>query len=206
MFLDSGDGVVFRGALGPWYTPDTKSFHLGENDARDLMAIIVEAYKSLHDGLAPLELFVHGKTRFSSAEAAGFRAAVPADCKVVCVRIRDEFGLKLYRRAATNIARGNAWAVTPRLGYLWTKGFTPRLQTYPGREVPNPLTVEIVDGSAKIEQVMRDVLALTKLNYNACIYADGQPVTLRFADAVGEILTAGPTAKDVPPLPFRYYI
>lgn len=206
MFLDSGDGVVFRGALGPWYTPDTKSFHLGENDARDLMAIIVEAYKSLHDGLAPLELFVHGKTRFSAAEAAGFRAAVPADCKVVCVRIRDEFGLKLYRRAATNIARGNAWAVTPRLGYLWTKGFTPRLQTYPGREVPNPLTVEIVDGSAEIEQVMRDVLALTKLNYNACIYADGQPVTLRFADAVGEILTAGPTAKDVPPLPFRYYI
>ncbi|MCI0348717.1 MAG: hypothetical protein L0Z53_04770 [Acidobacteriales bacterium] len=80
------------------------------------------------------------------------------------------------------------------------------MQTYPGRELPNPLTVEIVDGSAEIEQVMRDVLALTKLNYNACIYADGQPVTLRFADAVGEILTAGPTAKDVPPLPFRYYI
>ena len=47
--------------------------------------------------------------------------------------------------------------------------------------------------------VLRDVLALTKLNYNACIYGDGIPVTLRFADAVGDVLTAGPL-DDIPPL------
>jgi hypothetical protein len=48
------------------------------------------------------------------------------------------------------------------------------------------------------------VLALTKLNYNACIYGDGQPVTLSFADAVGEILTAGPVTGA--PTPFKLYI
>ena len=81
-----------------------------------------------------------------------------------------------------------------------------RLQTYAGREVPGPLSIEIARGHADIEQVMGDVLALTKLNYNACIYGDGVPVTLRFADAVGEILTAAPRREDLPPLPFRYYI
>lgn len=91
-------------------------------------------------------------------------------------------------------------------GFLWTKGYTVRLQTYPGREVPNPLSIQIVQGKADMEVVMRDVMALTKLNYNACIYADGVPVTLRFADAIGEILTAGPIKDDLPPLPFRYYI
>lgn len=30
--------------------------------------------------------------------------------------------------------------------YLWTKGFIPELGTYPGREVPKPLAVEIVKG------------------------------------------------------------
>ena len=51
------------------------------------------------------------------------------------------------------------------------------------------------------------ILGLTKLNYNACRYADGEPVTLKFADAVGEILTAGPIVKmDIPPLPFKHYI
>jgi hypothetical protein len=48
---------------------------------------------------------------------------------------------------------------------------------------------------------------LTKLNYNnACIFADGEPVTLEFADRVGEILTAGPIGTDTPPLPFKFYI
>jgi hypothetical protein len=48
-------------------------------------------------------------------------------------------------------------------------------------------------------------MALTKLNYNACKFGGGSPVTLRFADAVGEILTAGPLESDAP-LSFKYYI
>lgn len=68
------------------------------------------------------------------------------------------------------------------------------------------MSIEISRGDADIQQVMADVLALTKLNYNACIYGDGVPVTLRFADSVGEILTAAPRRADLPPLPFRYYI
>jgi len=65
--------------------------------------------------------------------------------------------------------------------------------------------VDICKGRADIKVVMQDLMALTKLNYNACIFADGLPVTLRFADAVGEILTSGPMAN-IPPLPFKHYI
>jgi hypothetical protein len=68
------------------------------------------------------------------------------------------------------------------------------------------LAIEIARGYADIEQVMVDVLGLTKLNYNACIFGDGVPVTLRFADTVGEILTAAPRKLELPPLPFRFYI
>jgi hypothetical protein len=61
-------------------------------------------------------------------------------------------------------------------------------------------------GVADFKQVMADVLALTKLNYNACIFGGGVPVTRRFADAVGEILTASRRKNELPPLPFRCYI
>lgn len=206
MFLDSGDGMVFRGAVGPWYSPDNKQFHLTRAKARELMDLIVSAYRQSHDGAAPTELFIHGKTRFSIDEWEGFRESVPENCSVVCVRIRENQSLKLFRRSVTNVPRGLAWAESVTKGYLWSKGFIPRLQTYPGREVPNPLSIEIVRGQADINTVMSDVLALTKLNYNTCIYGDGVPVTLRFADAIGEILTAGPIQDDLPPLPFRYYI
>jgi hypothetical protein len=67
------------------------------------------------------------------------------------------------------------------------------------------LTVEIRQREAEIEQVMKDVLSLTKLNFSAAEYCDGLPVTLRFADLVGEILTAGPITSHAP-LPFKFYI
>jgi hypothetical protein len=73
-------------------------------------------------------------------------------------------------------------------------------------EVPNPLHISISKGQSEILTVLKDVLALTKLNYNACVYADGEPVTLRFADAIGEILTAAPLGDKTPPLSFKYYI
>ena len=83
----------------------------------------------------------------------------------------------------------------------------PRIGTYDGREVPNPLEIQITNGEADLTQVIQDILGLTKLNYNACKYADGSPVTLRFADDVGDILTAGPIDRDsAPPLPFKFYI
>jgi hypothetical protein len=85
------------------------------------------------------------------------------------------------------VLRGTAVIASKREGYLWSTGYIPRLRTYPGFETPKPILVEINDGEADILTVMRDVLALTKVNYNACEFASGMPVTLKFADRIGDI-------------------
>jgi hypothetical protein len=204
MFLDSGDGVVFKGAVGPWYNKSSHEYHLSEEAASDLIAMTVRAYTE-RTGEAPRELFMHGRVRFGDDEWRGFQKAAPSETKVVGVRIRQSQELKLYRLADFPILRGLAYVRNDFSGYLWTNGYIPRLQTYPGREVPWPLFVDVCRGDANINTVLRDILALTKLNYNACIYADGLPITLKFADAVGEILTAAPI-EGIPPLTFRSYI
>jgi len=96
-------------------------------------------------------------------------------------------------------------SVNEKSAFLWTVGHVPKIQTALSMEVPNPIFIDVNKGEADIEQVLRDILALTKLNYNACIYADGIPVTIRFADKIGEILTASIDIK-APPLAFKYYI
>ncbi len=100
---------------------------------------------------------------------------------------------------------GSTFRLGRNRALLWTTGFIHQLDTYPGREVPNPLLVEICRGEADLDTVLHDVMGLTKVNFNACLFADGLPVTLRFADAVGEILTAAPILAGAP-LPFRHYI
>jgi len=207
MFLDSGDGVVFKGAVGPWYTGKRGEFHLTRGAAKEVASMAIESYRSKHpQKRAPRELFVHGRVRLNEEEWQGFKDAAGEKTNIVGVRIRQATDLKLFSRLDYPVPRGTAYVQTPRQGYLWTVGFVPRLQTYLGKEVPNPLYIEITHGKATMTWVFQDILALTKLNYNACIFSDGQPVTLKFADRVGEILTAGPIGTDTPPLPFKFYI
>lgn len=205
MFLNSGDGVVFRGAVGPWYNTESKQFHLPKEKAKEIVEQVIESYSKKH-GFVPKELFIHGTTAINDEEWNGFCEASPDGTKVISIQIRSENRFKLYSSGVHPIVRG-AWLQTQRnKGYLWTKGFIPRLGTYPGREVPNPLSISISRGEAKLSQVMQDILGLTKINFNRCDFADGKPVTLRFADHVGEILTAIPTTHNIPPLPFKHYI
>lgn len=207
MFLDSGDGLVFKGAVGPWYTPDTNEYHLSHIAAKQLVAMAVKAYADRReDKQPPKELFIHGRVWFGDEEWKGFSEAVdPAKTRIVGVKIRDDHGLRVFRLGRRPVLRGMAYVLHPKAAYLWTRGYVPRLRTYVGREVPRPLRIDVLRGECDIKTVLGDVLALTKLNYNGCMFADGSPVTLRFADAVGEILTAGPVTPDNP-LPFKHYI
>ncbi len=205
MFLDSGDGVVFKGADGDWFDAETEEYHLTADAAQTLMSLAVQSYKDRHQGQPPKELFIHGQTRFNWKEWDGFCRAVDDRTKLVGVRIRDDKRLKLFRDSDNPVLRGTAYISTDREAFLWTRGWVPRLRTYPGMEVPNPLGIEVCRGNAEIATVLADILALTKLNYNSCRYGDGKPITLKFADAVGEVLTTGETPSTVP-LPFMYYI
>ncbi|MBI3869846.1 MAG: hypothetical protein HY299_15090 [Verrucomicrobia bacterium] len=206
MFLDSGDGVVFKGNVGPWLTGKRGHFHLTTNAAYELLNQAIESYKAKHSNAPPEELFIHGRVRFDDPEWNGFLEAAGSRTKVVGVRIDGSDDLRLYREVgAMPVMRGTAWLRDSRAAYLWSRGYVPRLQTYPGKEVPRSLFVEICRGDADIQTVLQDVLALTKLNYNSCRYADGVPVTLKFADAVGEVLVSGPDLPEAP-LPFRHYI
>jgi len=206
MFLDSGDGVVFRGNIGPWYNPDTKEFHIRATDAQSLLQQSLDSFKerSSH-GVFPSEVFIHARTSFDDEEWNAFLSAADGRSSLVGVRIRENRVLKLYRDFNYAVPRGTTLIYSNTKAYLWSKGYIPRLQTQLGLETPNPLEIEVTRGAPDIETVCKDILALTKLNYNSCLFGDGLPVTLRFADQIGEVLTSG---RNVAPgvLPFKHYV
>jgi len=212
LFLDSGDGTVFRGNNGPWLNSETLEFHLDRENSKQLLDRAIRAYIEKHRS-PPNELFVHGRVRFSREEWAGFQEAAnnynPA-IKVVGVSIRETGMIKLYRdlenrNTRYGVMRGTYYIANEKEAYLWTKGFIPRFQTSSTLETPNPIYIRITHGNANIQTVLADILALTKVNYNACIFGDGIPVTLRFSNSVGDILTAIPRLTN-PPQPFKFYI
>ena len=212
MFLKDGDGSVFRGSMGEWQQRRYDDFHLDREAARELVGMALDDYK-YKLGSYPKELFIHGRAHLSKEEWTGFLDAVDsreADTEVTGVIIKDYNGLKLFRDVKDEISdfgvlRGLAYIISKWEGFLFTRGFIPRLNTASSLEVPNPLRVKLSKGYSDIETVISDVLALTKLNYNSCIYGDGLPVTLRFSDDIGNILTATKDF-DADKRQFKYYI
>ena len=216
MFLEDGHGMVFKGALGPWYSDDLRECHLDQEEAAKLLDRALLSYAEEHDNKAPREIYVHGSVRFNDSEWAGFQeAAAPYGTKVVGIRIRRVFGgLKLMTRGRGAVMRGTAVIASYRKAFLFSSGFTPRLNTYPGWNIPNPLDVEVCNGEADIDAVLQDILRLSKLNYNSCKFSDGFPITLKFAGMIGDILTTNPpdpplghgVENDYVPLPFWHYV
>jgi len=206
MFLDSGDGIVFMGEEGAWYSPENRQFHLDKEAAKKLLAGVIETYKQ-EDSEAPLkEIFLHCRSEISDEEYAGYKEACPQGCKLIAVRVRqDRVGPKLFRDGGMPVLRGTTWIRSKRSAYLYASGFKERLGTYDGWETPVPLRIDIQHGEADILQVCKDILGLTKLNYNACKLGESEPVTVGFSDQVGEILLSNPGVKQTRPN-FKYYI
>ena len=62
MFLDDGDGVVFLGNYGPWYSPEDNQYRLTAQAAHDLLKGALDTYAQLH-GKTLTEVFLHSRSR-----------------------------------------------------------------------------------------------------------------------------------------------
>jgi hypothetical protein len=206
MFLDTGDGVVFMGQEGTWYSPQQREFHLSRDAAKSLLTGVLKSYEEL-GGKDLKEIFLHSRSSIDAEEFLGFSAACPKAVKLIGIRVRRERrdGVRAFREGTRPLLRGTFWKTGPQSGFLWSSGFKPRLATYDGWETPVPLRIDVQQGEGDIEQVARDIFGLTKLNYNACRLGESEPVTVGFSSEVGEILVSNPTVKEISPK-FKFYI
>lgn len=216
MFLDSGDGVVFVGEFGPWYSKERGEFHLPPEKAEALLRGTIATYTQEH-GLPLKEIFLHAHSGIDADEYQGFLNACPPGVKLTAIRVRqDSQGLRLYRydahpdatkRGQQPVQRGIFWQRSANHGLLFTNGFKARIATYDGFEVPVPLEITLQHGEGDILEIAKDILGLTKLNYNACQLGEGRPITIKYSDRVGEILLANRGVSPDKWKPnFKYYI
>ena len=206
MFLNTGDGIVFLGEYGPWFSPKDRQYHLSKDAANKLLSGVLKTYEQL-EGKLLTEVFLHSRSDISAEEFEGYSEACPDNVKLIGIKVRQDYlnNPRLYRIGEMPVFRGTLWKMSDTSGFLWGSGFSPRPATYRGWEVPIPMRIDIQHGNAPIERVAHDIFGLTKLNYNACQLGDAEPVTIGFSDAVGEILISNPIVEKRRPN-FKFYI
>lgn len=181
-FAENGDAFVLRGNRFEW---EGKWPHLPADEASRLITDVVSRYTSTM-GRRPRRIVVHKQSRFFPEERSGFEQAL-AGFEYDLVALAPSTGVRVMRHGEYPPPRGACISVGDRR-YLYTTGYIPALGRYPHGHVPAPVQITDHVGDTSAREVLREVLLLTKMNWNSARFAERLPVTVRFADQVGAIL------------------
>jgi hypothetical protein len=216
-FNRQGKGLVFVGKQFEWDSAKTKvsAPHLRYEYARDLIISVLKQYQRTNNHI-PKRVVIYKTTDFwdsflskEFAEIEGFKEGVleelGSDVTSDLVTIKSS-KVNLYRTVGKYpVLRGTNFILDDFRSILYTTGYIPYYETYPGVHMPSGLSVEIFDGESTLRNVCREILALTKLNFNNCNFFDSLPITLKFSQKVGEIIQYLPEGVN-PPSKYYFYM
>jgi len=197
VFTHNGEGLVLRGSEVE-VNEHTKQPYLKKEQANSLMKRALAKYieKSKRN---PSKVVIHKSSTFSSEEQDGFNDAIYelGNVQKDFVAIRPTHSwVNFLRLGNFPVLRGTMIDIDKNEFLLYTSGYSPRIRSYAGHRVPNPIRI-IHKGDSSKEEVAREILGLTKLNWNTTSFSTHSPITIKFAEGVGKILSELKDDKDL---------
>lgn len=198
----AGEGIVLKGEKAVVDKKRDRKPHLTESGAESILEKAIEQYTRLNH-IPPRRVVIHKTSVFWPEEMRGFQRALGGIKFYDFLAIDCSTDIRFMRIGHKPPLRGSAIILAPRRYLLYTTGFVPHFRAYPGPKIPRPIEIVEHHGDSPAIDVCREILALTKLNWNSASFANSLPITISFARSVGRILTEV-TQKNEAHLKSRY--
>ena len=204
IFDELGNGLILRG------TPveldkDDRSPRLSEAQAHSLLTAALNEYRVALRNY-PARVVIHKSSHFSDAEISGLEsAAQEVNIDIVDFVTVMDSKLRLFRDGNYPPYRGTLAQLDDHRQLLYTRGSVWYYETYPGLYVPKPIELRIVKSEESPSYIAKEVLGLTKMNWNNTQFDGKYPVTLGCSRRVGEIMKYL-TDMDTPQIRYGYYM
>jgi hypothetical protein len=176
--------------------------YLKESQAAGLMTDVLDKYEALA-GILPSRVVVHKTSGYAPEEEAGFRRAAEARVPVCDLVWLRSTAFRLIRKGTQEPWRGTLCTIGDE-SYLFTSGYVPWWDEYPGPHIPAPLQIGS-SGPTDIRERAREILALTKMNWNSSEGIGRHPITISFARKVGMLMTEL-SDNQTPNPSYRFYM
>ncbi len=204
IFNERGEGVILRGGSASLSKED-RQIHLSSDDAYSLLKNALDTYRREHKNF-PARVVVHKSSIHNQDEINGFEAALKGFSieseQADFISVTRSF-TRLYRGNRYPPLRGTFLDTGGQPFVLYTKGSVDFYTAYPGMYIPLPLGIRCDQTSETPKFIAKEILGLTKMNWNNSQFDGSEPITLRAARQVGSILKyLGP---DYEPY-YRYYM
>lgn len=189
VFTHNGEGLVLRGTEVE-VDERTKKPYLKKDQARTLMERALKKYRD-SSGRNPTRVVVHKSSTFSEDEQAGFNKAIYGQeipqKDYLAIRPSHSW-INFIRLGNYPVLRGTLIEISGNEFLLYSSGFSPRIRSYAGHRIPNALRITHI-GDSQNDEVAKEILGLTKLNWNTTAFSTAFPITITFARKVGEVLS-----------------
>lgn len=204
LFDEMGNSVILRGTSVEIDKHD-RTPRLSDQQAHDLILGALQEYRAAL-GSSPSRIVIHKSANFSDQEMEGIGAAATS-CGTQYVDFVTVMGsdVHLYREGNYPPYRGTVLHLDEGRHVLYTRGSVWYYQTYPGLYIPQPIEYRPIRCDSSPTAIGKEILALTKLDWNNTQLDGKFPITLGCARRVGKILKyLGP--DDVVPTRYAYYM
>jgi len=187
VFNERGQGLIVRGNPAK-ITKDDRNIHMTGDGAYKLISDALAAYRAEHK-TSPARVVVHKTSNFDEQEMDGFVKGIEERNIELydLVNISRSY-TRLFRVGLYPPLRGTTILVDEDRAFLYTRGGVEFFQTYPGMYVPRPIDVVAMDTDRTVAAITKEVLALTKMNWNNTQFDNSMPITVLAARKVGRIL------------------
>lgn len=204
VFNERGEGVIVKGAPAQLDKEDRQP-HLSDSDAHQLLKNALDVYRREHK-TSPARAVLHKTSQMTGGEIEGFQAAADEQRidNLELVSVRRSF-TRLFREGSYPPLRGTFVELQSDSGLLYLRGSVNFFETYPGMYVPRPIELSLAKAESSPVQLASEMLSLSKLNWNNTQFDGGEPITVRAARRVGDILKCLPEGG-VPQAGFRFFI
>lgn len=205
VFNERGEGVIVRGAQAQ-VTKTDRQPHLSESDADALLAKAIATYRSEHKH-SPARIVIHKTSIHTPGEVAGFQNAAKEErIDVLDLVAVARSHTRLYRQGVYPPLRGTLLHLSSDRAIIYLRGSVEFFQAYPGMYVPRPLELKLEHTESTTRELAKEILALSKLNWNNTQFDGGEPITVRAARQVGDILKCVPTKDEQIQPGFRFFM
>ena len=187
IFDELGNGVILRG------TPvdickDDRQPHLTSNQAFELLKRALTEYQTAL-GNFPGRLVMHKSSNYTVEELNGFREAInEVHVNTVDFVTIFDTDMRLFRNGIYPPYRGTHVEIDNSTHLLYTRGSVKYYKTYPGRYIPQPIEIRIVESDESPGVICKEIFGLTKMNWNSTQFDSKYPITIKCARNVGQIM------------------
>jgi len=159
----------------------------------------IEAYMN-HENEKPYSVTIHRTLDFTEDEIKGALKALSGVKNVDMLHILENTILRILPEDQ-NTMRGTFLKIENHRGLLYTTGYSEAERTYPGIGTPSPLELVRYYGKRSIEELALQVYSLTKMDWNTTRVMLREPVTIKYAKRVTDIIKLGvrgiPLIRDI---------